>query len=247
MKNPVVSLRLVTCSVASLLAFAAPQKAFCQTGSRANAQALVEEAKKGEFERKLAAKQTVADRLAEDLKKGKHEIDELEKSIGKVSGATTEATGELGKLDADRKRLTRDLELVDLRISAEKLRAEGLKLLGTAHAKSREASARRVEEIELRTTLVSAEMRALAGISTTEPAASGPRASRSKQQGPTLTELRRQLYKAEQATINASANARLAMDAAAQKVQQADAAAAKAEKRRVELAQMGNPALPGGN
>ncbi len=247
MKKPHHSFRLVTCSIASLIAFALPQKAICQTGARANAQALVEEAKKGEFERKLAAKQTVADRLAEDLKKGKSEIEELEKSIGKVGGATTESTGELGKLDANRKRLTRDLELLDLQITAEKLKAEGLRLLGTAHAKSREASAKRVEEIELRTALVSAEMRALAGISTAEPAASGPKASRTKQQGPTTTDLRRQLYKAEQATINAGFNAREAMDAASQKVRQADAAAAKAEKRRVEIAQLGAATPAGAN
>jgi tetrahydromethanopterin S-methyltransferase subunit G len=230
------SFTLVTLSVASLLAFAVPQGAQCQSGSRANAQALVEEAKKSEYERKMAAKQTVADRLGEDLKKAKHEIDDLEKSVNKVSGATAEATGELGKLGAEKKRLTRDLELANLRIDAEKLKAEGLKLLGIAHAKSREALTKRTEEIELRTSLVSAEMGALAGKSPAEPASSGSKKNRSKQ-GSTLTELRKQLSKAEQATINASSNARQAMDAAAHKVQQADAAAAKAEKRRAELAQ----------
>lgn len=246
MKNPLTSFAHVTVSLASLLAFAVPQKARCQTESRANAQALVEEAKKGELERKMAAKQVLTDRLSEDLKKATQEIGEVEKSIGKVGAATAEATGELGRLDTQKKRLTRDLELVELRISAEKLKAEGLKLLGAAHAKSRDALTKRTEELGLRTAVVAAEVRVLSGKPSAEPEPSGAKGSRPKS-GPTLTELRKQLSKAEDAALTASSNARAAMEAASQKVQQAEAAAAKAEKKRAESAQENNPGFPGGN
>jgi chromosome segregation ATPase len=247
MKPSHTSSTLVVLSVASALAFALPQRAFCQTGPGGNAQVLLEEAKKTEFERKMAAKQTVADRLNEDLKKGKQEGEDLDKSISKVSSATASATGQLDKLGAEKKRLTLDLDLVGLQIDAEKLKVEGLKLLAAAHAKSREALAKRTEEIDLKKAVVAAEMRVLAGKPSAEPAAPSAKGSRSKSSGPTLTELRKQLSKAEQATINASYNARQAMDAASEKLQRAEAAAAKAEKKRAELALEKNPSLPGGN
>jgi hypothetical protein len=126
------------------------------------------------------------------------------------------------------------------------LKAEGLKLLGIAHGKSRDALAKRTEELALKTAVVSAEMRLLSPKSPDNSVEAGTKGIREKQE-PTLSELRRQLSKAEQATLNASSNARQAMEAASEKVQQADAAAAKAEKKRAEVALDGNPSLPGGN
>lgn len=233
MKTPHSFLLPVTFSIVSLFAFAVPQRAFCKDGKGGNAQALLEEAKKAELDRKVAAKQKTLDRLNEDLKKGKQEGDDLDNSIAKVTGATNEATSQLDKLGAEKKVQTGELELKNLQIEAEKLKAEGLRLLGIAHAKSREASAKLTAETELKTSLVSEEMQQLSEKFSSEKAATGAKGSNAKRT-PTLTELRRQIYKAEQATANANSNARQAMETASQKLQQADAATAKVEKKWAE-------------
>ena len=233
MKAPHSFLLPVTFSIVTLFALALPPRAFCKTATQGNAQALLEEAKKSELDRKVAAKQTVLNRLNEDLKKGKQETDDLDKSITKVSGATNEATSQLDKLGAEKKSMIGNLELTNLQIDAEKLKAEGLRLLGIAHAKGRDAATKLTEEIELKTSLVSEEMRQLSEKFSSEKAPSTAKGSGAKRT-PTLTELRRQIYKAEQATANANSNARQAMETASQKLQQADAAAARVEKKWAE-------------
>lgn len=226
----------VTFSIVSFFALSLPQRAFCKPGVQGDAQALLEEAKKAELDRKVATKQKTLDRLNEDLKKGKQEIDDADKSITKVIGANTEATGQLERLAVEKKRLTGNLELTNLQIDAEKLKAEGLRLLGIAHAKSRDAAAKLAEEMELKTSLVSEEMRQLSEKFSTEKAPSASKGSKDKRT-PTSSEMRRQVYKAEQGTANANANARQAMETASQKLQQADAAAARVEKKKAEAAQ----------
>jgi hypothetical protein len=244
----------VTLSIVWLFAFAAGHGVFGETASNANANALLEEARKSEFDRRMAAKETEAARLSEDLKRRKQEIDELDKSIYKVGGAATEAAGQLDKLGAEKKRLTEDLELINLRIEAEKLKAEGLMQLGIAHAKSRDALTKRTEEIDLRAAIVAAEIRQLSGKPAPEkpaPIAKGPGRTSGKATAskgtPVVSDLRTQLLKAEQATATAASNARLAMDAASRKLEQAEAAAAKAEKKAADIALEKNPSFPGGN
>jgi chromosome segregation ATPase len=236
----------VSLSIACILAVAMSPLALAETGSTGNAKALLEAAKKSALERKLAAKQTELDRLGEDLKKGKQEIDELQKSVYSVGNAVTEATGHLNRLGAQKKTHTQELELVNLRIDAEKLKSEGLKLLSTAHGKSMEALAKRTEELDLKTTLVAAEIRALSGTGSTKAAAPEGKGSKAKA-APTITDLRKQLVKAENATSIASYRAREAMEAASAKLQQAEAAAAKAEKKQTEIGLEKNPSFPGGN
>jgi peptidoglycan hydrolase CwlO-like protein len=254
MKIPGIALRSIISPVTFLLAFAGSHLAFGETDAQPNAQALLEEAKKSEFDRRMAAKETEASRLGEDLKKRKQEIDELDKSIYKVGGATKETSGQLDQLGAEKKRLTQELDLVNLRIEAEKLKMEGLMLLGIAHAKSRDALVKRTSEIELRRALVAAEIQQLSGKPASEnpaPVGKGPgkmsaKASSAKAT-PGITDLRTQLGKAEQATATATSNARVAMESAALKLKQAEAAAAKAEKKHEEIALEKNPSFPGGN
>lgn len=248
------SLSPVTFSAVWLLAFAASHQAFGETHSQGNAQALLEEAKKSEFDRKMAAKETEAARLSEDLKKRKQEIDELDKSIYKVNGAATEAAGHLDQLGTEKKRLTGELDLINLRIEAEKLKAEGLMQLGIAHAKARDALTKRTEEIDLRAAIVSAEIRQLSGKPSTEklaPIATGPGKRPTKGSAPKATsgisDLRSQLLKAEQAAATSASNARLAMEAASRKLQQAEAAAEKADKKHTDIALEKNQSFPGGN
>ena len=223
----------VAFSLVTLLALALPPRAFCKTGDKGNAQALLEEAKKTELDRKAVAKQTVLNRLNEDLKKGKQEIDEADKSIAKVSGANAEATAQVEKLGLEKKRLAGELEMTNLQIEAEKLKAEGLRLLGIAHAKSREASTKLTEETDLKAALVSEEMRQLFDRISSDKTPSTAKGGRERRT-PTSSEMRRQISKAEQATANANANARLAMETASQKLQQADAATARLEKKWAE-------------
>jgi len=234
----------------SMVWFLAFQRASGETISKADAQALLQEAKKDESDRRMTAKETEAKRLAEDLKKRKEEIDELDRSIYKVGGAATEATSHLAELGAEKKRLTQDLDLINLRIEAEKLKAEGLIQLGIAHAKARDVLSKRTEEIDLRAAVVAAEIKQLAGKSSSEtlaPIAKGPGKGSAAKAPPTTSDLRKQLLKAEQTTITASSNARLAMESASQKLQRAEAATAKAEKKQTEIGSERNPGFPGGN
>jgi hypothetical protein len=219
---------------------------FGESGASANAKALLDEAKRTQTERRVAAKQKELDRLGEDLRKGKDEMDELQKSIYKVGNAVTESTSQLEKLGGQKKQHTEELELANLRIEAEKLKSEGLKLLSAAHSKAVEAISKRNEELDLKTTLVSAEIRQISGTKTAKAESSGKKGDDSKS-APTVTELRRQLEKAERASALAAYRAREAMDTASQKLQQAEAAAAKAEKRQGEIALERSPGFPGGN
>lgn len=243
-----ISLQFTSVSLSIVCAFAVTMSpsALAETGSTGDAKALLEAAKKSQLERKLAAKQTELDRLGEDLKKGKQEIDDLQKSIYSVGNAVTETTGHLNRFGGQKKSHTQELELVNLRIDAEKLKSEGLKLLSTAHAKSMEALAKRSEELELKTTLVAAEIRALSGTATAKATAPEGKGSKAKA-APTITEMRKQLVKAENATAVASFRAREAMETASAKLQQAESAAAKAEKKQTEIGLDKNPSFPGGN
>lgn len=227
-----------------ILAISAPRPAMGETGKIENAQALLEEAKMNELERKIAAKQTELERLNEDMNKARQQADGLEKSIGKVGTAVIESHGHLDQLASQKKRLTEMLELVTLRIDAEKTKVEGLKMLGIAQSKSLEAIARRNEETDLKTNIGKAEMsllspKALPIIGAADGQETGP----GKQGNP--TEMRKRLAKVNHVTFTAGAAAREAMVAASAKLQQADAAGARAARRGSELGIDEIPPLPG--
>ena len=226
-------------SLATVLA----HPALCETKPRASAQELLEKARQSEYERKLAAKQTALDRLAEDLKKGKEQADGLEKMIDTLGSAVTEANGHFDELTALRRIQPKVMEVISLKLEAEGLRVEGLKLLRAAQTKTLDALAKRNEEIDLRTALSAAEMRLFAKKSLGSSA--GPEILESGPNKPlSLTEQRRALEKAERAAETAETIAREAMQTASSRLRQADAAAAKAENRRVELGIEEIPSVP---
>jgi hypothetical protein len=234
-----------------LVTLAVPSRTMGEPKPGASAQTLLEEAKQSEFDRKLAAKQRDLDRLAEDLKKGKLEIESLERSISKVGVAANESKAQIDQLAAEKKRLTQDLEVVNLRIDAEKLKEEGLRLLEIAHTKAREAVEKRALELDARTALVAAEMRQFSSKAPLDPVAAPPPskkgATKPAPDKSAPTELQKQLDKAQQATIAANTAAREAMDAATLKLQQAEAASEKTEKKQAEINLDRNPSFPGGN
>ena len=245
MKPPQTPLTSLIFSVACLLALPFHHRALSETKPQRNAQDLLEEARKNESDRRIAAKQTVAIRLNEDIKKAKQQTDDLDKSISKVTSAAAETTDRLDKLAAEKKRFTQELELTNLRLEAEKLKAEGLKLLGIAHAKGRDALEKSIQETDLKLATVTQEVTRLES-SQADPVATGAKAKSSKRKEGT-PDTRKQLLKAEAATAAATSSARVAMEAASARLKQADAAIARMEKKEAELDLEKNPSLPGGN
>jgi len=220
----------------SLFTFAIPQSAFSEAPTAKDAITLLDEAKKSDYERKLAAKQIELDRLNEDRTKGAKEVEALEASVQKAGAAVDDATKNLDLLSLQRKRVTRELELLELRITAERLKSDGLKMLQAANKKAQEAVTKRNEVADVRAAIVALETRQIAAKSPMPVAASEPAPTPSKNE-PTLTELKRKLDKAETATTKAVYQAREAMSAATARLREAEAAAAKAEKKQAEAGQ----------
>ena len=234
-------------TTAAILTLATSRLAFAEPPGRHNAKALLEESKVIDYEQRIAAKKTEMDRLNEDLKKGADEIDALEKRIQKVGGAADDANKQLDQLTSLKKRASVELELLNLRIEAERLKGEGLRLLQAANRKLQDAAAKRNEETTARTALVAAETRQFATKAPAAAADSGPAKLHVAKNEPTLTEWRRKLEKTERATALAESHAREAMAVAGTKLQEAEAAAAKAEKKQEDLALEKDPSFPGGN
>ena len=214
-----------------------------EPASASNAKVLLDEAKQHQQERKRAAMQKELDRMGEDVKKGKQEIVDLEQSISKVGSAVTDTKAGLDRLAGRKKNVTQDLELLNLRTEAERLKAEGLSLLNGAHAKALDALTKRNEELDLRTAVVSAEIQKL---SESGKAVESESKGEKRGSSPTLAELRRNLDKAESRSSLADGRAREAMEAASRKLHQAEAAAAKVEKRQAEFEAEKNGITAGG-
>jgi len=219
-------------SVVCMLALTISPRALSQPGSVKNAKVLLDEAQKSQQERKRAAKQEELDRVSEDVKKGKQDAADLEQSISLVGNAVNESKSNLELLAGRKKSATQDLELLALRTEAEKLKAEGLNLLNSAHAKTLEALTKSHEELDLRTTIISAEMQKMSG---SEKIGESDAKRDRTESGPSVTELRRNLAKAEGRSSLADYRVREAMDAASAKLQQAEAVAVKVEKKQAEF------------
>lgn len=211
-----------------------PRPAFSQPASDLNIGALLGEAKKGEHERKLADKQTELDRLNEDVKKGTAEFESLNKGAQKAATAASDASKQLDLLTLQKKRAMRELELLGTRIDAEKLKSEGFRLLEIANRKAQEWVTKRSEENETKAAIVMAETRQIAA-SAPKIAGDNPPPLAIAKNEPTLTELRKKLAKVERATSTAAHQAREAMTAATTRLQEAENAAARAEKKREEV------------
>lgn len=227
--------------VVCTFALTALPQAKSQPGIVKNATVLLDEAVQKQQDRKRAAKQRELDRISEEMKKGKQEAAELQQSISQVGSASNESKSNLDLLAGRKKNTAQDLELLGLRIDAEKLKAEGLILLSTAQAKALDALTKRQEELDLRTAVYSAEIQKM---SLPDNAGESEPKKGKSESGPSVTELRRNLAKAEDRTELADAKAREAMAAAARKLEQAEAVAAKVEKKQAEYGQDKHPNAP---
>lgn len=221
-------------SLLCILAFSAPHPAVASPGKTENAQALLEEVKTQSLERKIAAKQTELDRLDEDAHKAKLQAEALERSIEKVTAAIAESNGHIEQIDAQKKRLTEMLEIVALRSDAERTKSEGLKLLGKAQKKLLDAIAKNTEEMELKSGIARVEMNQLSPKELPIIGAAGGVEAGNGKHG-TATEMRKKLVKVSSTNYTANIAAREAIAAASGKLQQADAAWAKAARRGSEL------------
>ncbi|MCE9609740.1 MAG: hypothetical protein K8R23_05980 [Chthoniobacter sp.] len=197
-----------------------------------NAQSLLENVKRSALERQIAAKQTDLDRLSEDLAKGQKAAETMEGNITATGNLATASSGQLEKLNIQKKRLEQVLELTKMRIEAETLKADGLKMLADAQGKALAALKKRADETSVRLEVGQAELKQLTpgGEVAAEPAGKGT----GKVHSP-LSDMRKKLSSAETASSNAEQIAREAMRAASSKLDLANAASGKVKKKAVNV------------
>lgn len=195
------------------------------------AQALLDEVKKTELNREIAAKQTAIDRLNEDLEKNKKDAESLQKTINNTSDLISQSTSRYENLVAERKRLQRELNLTIARSEAEGERIEGLRNLSAAQGKSLGVLTRHIEETEVRAQLREAEKQAIAS----GKLAPGEDPVDAKRH-PELFKLRKNLALAEARSASDEKLARAALKTATAKVQSADAAAARVQRMAEQAA-----------
>ena len=203
--------------------------ALAQAAEPDNAKALLEKVKRRDLDRQIAARQTEIDRLAEDLAKGHKEAETMQANFDTTGSLLKESAAHLSQLLSQRKRLEQVIELTTLRIEAERLKAEGLQLLGDAQGKALIALTKRAEETDARASLGGAELKLLTpaeGAPGTEPASKDTAKIRSS-----LADLRRKLALSENAAANAERIAHDAMRAASSKLELADIAGVKAKRK----------------
>ncbi len=208
--------------------FSAP--AFAEDAPAEKAQVLLDKVKKSQLDRQLAEKQTTIDRLHEDLDHNKKDAESLQQTIDATANLINDSTKHYEELSAERRRLQHDLNLTIARIDAETQRLDGLRNLSTAQGKSLSALNRHIEEIDVRSQLHTAEMKAMAD----GKLQAGEEIDDKKH--PDLMKLRKELYTSEAKTESEEKAARIAMKAAASKVQAADMAAARVQKLSAEVA-----------
>lgn len=228
--QPILSRLLI---VNAVIAFAHP--AFGQTGAGDNAKGLLDKAKQSEYERKMSLKQTELDRLSEDMKKAKEQGEGLQKLVDSVDTAIVEATGNLDRVTGQRNHQPKVAEVLGLKYEAQRMRVDGLKMLKAAQAKSLDAVKKHNEVLDLKTTLGALEMKTFAEKALSGGPDTAPAEGAKKEKALPGGEQRKALAAAEKDAATVETAAREAMFAATQKLQQADAAAEKAEKRRMDL------------
>lgn len=234
-KNSIV--RSATFAGVCLLAMAGT--AFTQTDAPDKAQTLLAKVKRSDIDRQVTAKQTGLNRLAEDLAKGQKEAEAMQASIEATGSLLKESGENLSQLQSQKKRLEQVLELTALRIEAERLKSDGLKMLSEAQTKAKAALAKRAEETDLRASLGAAELKMLApdpADSAAEPAVkdAGAKVSGAKMRA-ALAELRKKLATSENSAANAEMVAREAMWAASTRLEQADIASVKAKRKAANV------------
>jgi hypothetical protein len=239
------SLQFVSFSVAAILASHFPLTARGETKSPENAQALLLEVKKRDFEREIAAKQIEVNRLNEDLTKAQAESEDLKRSIEGIGTAIDDTSTNLDKLSAERTRLSQALEVATLRVEAEKLKVTGYKMLSEGQKKALSYMSSRIESTERKGAIAAAELKLASkqdAPATGEPVLDNAKATSDANETETISKLKSQIAelrkkgaKSQQALTDASHAADVAIEAASAKLAQADSAAAKANKRADEL------------
>ena len=220
--------------------------AVSQTARTDSAQDLLRGAQKQTLEAQVADRQTEVARLSEDLAKARKESDDVQRSINATGVAMSDTTASLQKLTAERARLTQALEVVGLRIEAEKQTLDGLKKLSEAHGKAMAHLASRIEETEARLNLGTLELKMKTEELQWEDGNFVASEDTKKLQG-AATELRRKLAAMEKTVTAARTATREAMAAATSKLQTADAATQKAKKRAEELSLDDTSKVPSAN
>ena len=220
--------------------------AFSQTDAPDKAQTLLAKVKRSDIDRQVTAKQTGLNRMAEDLAKGQKEAEAMQASIEATGGLLKESGENLSQLQSQKKRLEQVLELTALRIEAERLKSDGLKMLSEAQTKAKAALAKRAEETDLRASLGAAELKQLTPESAEPAAEPAVKDAGSKDAGARTraahAELRKKLATSENSAANAEMVAREAMRAASTRLEQAEIASVKV-KRKASTVESDLPAI----
>ena len=230
MKNSLTLTVAGAALISGLFTFTFSAPAFGEDAPAEKAQVLLDQVKKSELDRQLAAKQTAIDRLHEDLDHNKKDAESLQQTIDATANLINDSTKHFEELSAERRRLQHDLNLTIARIDAETQRLDGLRNLSTAQGKSLSALNRHIEETDVRSQLRTAEMKAIA------EGKLQPGEDVDDKKHPDLMKLRKELSTCEAKTEAEEKLARAAMKAAAAKVQSADLAAARVQKMSEETA-----------
>ncbi len=220
--------------VACVCSLALAGSAFTQTDAPENAQALLNKVKRRDLDRQLTAKQTGLDRLAEDLAKGHREAENMQANIDATSAMLKESGANLSQLVSQKKRLEQVIELTTLRIEAEKLKSDGLNLLGDAQMKALAALTKRAEETDLRATLGATELKLLTPESAEAEADPAAKETAAKLRS-TVADLRKKLAISETKAANAEVVAREAMRSASSRLEMADVASVKAKRKAANV------------
>jgi hypothetical protein len=141
---------------------ASPQEASApQDAPPEKARALLDQVKKSEQDRAIAAKQTEIDRLKEDQAKAESDAEALKKTMESTSGLIAGTGDHLTALTNDSRRLDHELAVSEAWINAEQLKTAGLRALADAQGKALSALSRRAEETEARSHVRTIELEIL--------------------------------------------------------------------------------------
>jgi chromosome segregation ATPase len=132
-----------------------------QEAAPEQARVLLDQVKKSEQDRAIAAKQTEIDRLKEDQTKAEIDAEALRKTMESTTGLINGAGEQLTNLTNDSRRLEHDLAVSQARIDAEQFKTAGLRALADAQSKALSAMTRRGEETVARSHVRSIELETL--------------------------------------------------------------------------------------
>jgi hypothetical protein len=188
------------------------------------AQALLDEVKKNVVDRQMAVKQIEIERIKQDREKTERDAASVQKSIDSTAALIEDSGEDISKLTTESRRLEHELAVAEARISAERLKVEGLRALSAAQSKSLSALARHAEEAEARSHLREAELALL------QQGKAIPAEARDETAAGELGKCRKALAAAEAKTQAEERAAQEAVKAAVAKMALAEAKASTAKR-----------------